>query len=91
MDVYTFGKFAASLSAGADEMRGIHKFCIQCGNQAMEEGMLPGWKLCRKCNLFIDIQEAGKFQLIQYSKTNLSKPIEVPRGTLLIVESRELR
>jgi len=60
------------------------KLCIRCGNR-MEEGMLPGWWICRECVLLVDVQESGSYQLIQYGRS-----IEVPQGTLLVLESKEV-
>jgi len=54
----------------------------------MEEGMLPGWWLCRECGLFLDVQGNRDFQLIQYRLKGMSQtvePIMVPSGCLLVL------
>ena len=72
------------------------KPCIKCG-KAMKEGMLPGWWLCPGCGMFLDIQEAGRYQLVRYApdrcmldgntlrRTGLDRSVEVPRWVLLVL------
>lgn len=53
----------------------------------MWEGMLSGWRVCR-CGLSLDMQDAGTFQVFQYSFRK-TEQVTVPLGCLLVVESRE--
>jgi len=64
------------------------KQCLLCGGR-MVGGMLPGWWMCR-CGFFMDVQEAGCVQLLQYSvpKNGWSSREIVSKGCLLVVEGR---
>lgn len=69
--------------------------CMWCGGM-MQEGMLPGWWTCR-CGFFMDLQEAGSFQILQYSLLGMEGGTArdrdrsvVPLGCLLVVEGREV-
>jgi hypothetical protein len=60
----------------------------------MEPGAFPGWFNCRKCKLWVDIQEwnnGSSGVLLSYydycDGQSISKSTLVPEGTLLVLES----
>jgi len=60
--------------------------CLKCGSQ-MEPGALPGYFNCRKCKLWIDIQEWEGNAIVQYHENGIvwSLPVSVPEDVLLVL------
>jgi len=82
--------FAGNL-LGTGSMKEKRRDCIRCGGK-MIVGMLPGWWNCA-CGFFLDIQDCGSYQIVQYSrfdKGQRGEVISVPAGCLLIMQDKEV-
>lgn len=69
-----------------------YRKCLKCGND-MRASALSGYWHCKNCLMFLDIREMSGDEIVRYSLREglfydiIYDTIEVPRGSLLIVNN----